>query len=591
MRRHPARLRLVVALGAAGPLALLGCAAEPPAAPSPEAAARADARSGPLATALSGRRAAAPPLGPTPADPGAGVGGGAADGAGADGSGADPAAGATAAATGPAAAPAGGPGGSPTVEPAPVAPKAVPGAVPPDLGVLLPPRPDGKGIGRPELLPPPAEDGDRDATDRPFDLGAPAYAADTVVEALLAEPRLSLSPRARQDLADGRIHPHLTRLLLAATRRWTVTVTTFASGHALCVDGTNVPPCEGSSVSMHVYGRAVDIVAVDDDPVSAESTRAWDLLSFLVSLPADQRPNEIGVPWRALDPLPGIFSDADHDGHLHVAYEADGPEPALLPATLPPACTVTGSAGAASVPGLLLTADGQTPGLAGFTAAGDVCGTLTGSTAVDVALTPDCQGSWILDGLGRLHAFGTAPLLGDAAGTPGVALLPGPDGYRIVTRDGYVLGFGGRPPLGDARDLPEEVALGDRTVVAAADVPDGSGYWLLTDDGGVLSFGAAAYAGSLAEVEHHAVPVGIAATPSGRGYWVLTADGGVFAFGDAPYLGGATVEPDAPAVAIRAHGGGYAVITADGRLQGLGSGAEGALDARPMAPVVSAALC
>ena len=137
---------------------------------------------------------------------------------------------------------------------------------------------------------------------------------------------------ARQDLADGRVNPHLTRLLLAVTRehRVTVSVSWVVTGHSLCVHGGNVPPCEHSSVSMHVYGRAVNILDVDGEAVSERTARAaWELLRFLVALPADQRPNEIGVPWPIIGGLPGIFSDADHDHHLHVAFEPDGPAPEL----------------------------------------------------------------------------------------------------------------------------------------------------------------------------------------------------------------------------------------------------------------------
>ena len=462
---------------------------------------------------------------------------------------------------------------------APTAASATASAI--DVGALVPLLPDTKTIGLPGSLPTASEDGD-DASGAPFTLGAPAFDADAVVDALLAEPGLTLSPLARQDLADGRVNPQLTRLLLAATRRHTLSVSTLVSGHSLCVDGGNVPPCEQSSVSMHIYGRAVDITAVDGEPVSADSVRAWDLLGYLVSLPTGQRPNEIGVPWRALDQLSGIFSDADHDHHLHVAFEPDGSVPEPIPESWPGPDVCSAPAGSLdSTPGLLLTAAGQSPGLGGLSAAGDACGTLGEARAVDIATTSDCQGSWILDHHGGLHANGTAPLLGDASGQDTVALLAGPGGYRIVTSGGRVLGFGDRPSLGDAAQLA------DHWIVAAAETPGGGGYWLLADDGGVLTFGDALFAGSLAELDHLAGPVGIATTPSGGGYWILTADGGVFAFGDAAYTGNGP----SGAVAIRANGGGYTVVTADGRLHGLAGGTSGGLDEAPASAVVSAAIC
>jgi hypothetical protein len=340
---------------------------------------------------------------------------------------------------------------------------------------------------------------------------------------------------------------------------------------------------------MHVYGRAVDIVEVDGEPVSADSERSWELLRELVALPADQRPNEIGVPWRALDGLAGIFSDADHDHHLHVAFEPDGPLPDLLPDQIPAdvrcAAPLTGSGG----PALLVAADGRAAAIGGVAVVGDVCAQLAGTRVVDAAFTADCQAAWVLDDRGHLFALGDAPLFGDASGVHAVALLAGGGGYRIVTVDGRVLGFGDRPSLGDAADVAD---LGDRSVVAAAGTPDGSGYWLLTDDGGVLSFGDAAFAGSLADVDHGAPPVAIAASSSG-GYWILTADGNVYAFGDAPYLG----PGPGGAVALRAAGDGYAVLTADGHLTGLAGAPEAWLDsatdpeADPPPPITTAATC
>jgi hypothetical protein len=452
-----------------------------------------------------------------------------------------------------------------------------------------------KAIGLPEYLPAPgaSDSGEGDGSAVGFPLSAPAYSADAVVAALLAEPNLTLQGTSRRDLADGRVNPQLTRLLLAVTREHRITVSVFVTGHTLCVDGTNAAPCDASSVSMHAYGRAVDILEVDGEPVSAESERAWDVLGFLVSRPDAERPNEIGVPWRALDPLPGIFSDADHDHHLHVAFEPDGPLSdelleGVLPDAMPPdARCATPLAGTGTAPALLLAADGRTVAVGGLGPVGDACADLGDARAVDVALTADCQAGWVLDDRGHLHALGAAPLFGDASGEASVALLAGAGGYRIVTPAGRVLGFGDRPSLGDAADVAD---LGDRVVVAAAATPGGAGYWLLTDDGGVLSFGDATFAGALAEVASDATPVGIAASPSGAGYWILTADGGIFAFGDAAYLGGT----GGPAVAVRADHGGYTVVTADGRLHGFAGGTDGGLDTDATAApetAVSAAVC
>jgi hypothetical protein len=453
-----------------------------------------------------------------------------------------------------------------------------------------------KAIGLPGDLPAPgsADSGEGDGSAAPYPLVAPAYGADDVVAALLASPNLTLLGFARQDLANGRVDPELTHLLLAITQEHRVTVSVFITGHSLCVHGGNTLPCPGSSISMHAYGRAVDILDVDGEAVSADSERAWDLLRAIVALPAAERPNEIGVPWRALDGQAGIFSDADHDHHLHLAFQPDGPittvPDGFLPDALPPDVRcATPLSGSGSTGALLLAADGRTATVGGLPARGDACADLGAARAVDVALTADCQAAWVLDDAGRVHALGDAPLFGDASGLASVALLAGDAGYRIVTAGGRVLGFGDQPSLGDATDVAD---LGDRSVVAAAATPDGGGYWLLSDDGGILSFGDASFEGSLADVDHAAAPVAIAATADGAGYWILTADGAVFAFGDAPYLGAGP----GGAVAIRATAGGYSIVTADGRVHGHG-GPDAALDAPATAPdgspvpITAAAIC
>ncbi len=281
-----------------------------------------------------------------------------------------------------------------------------------------------KAIGLPGDLPAPgsADSGEGDGSAAPYPLVAPAYGADDVVAALLASPNLTLQGFARQDLANGRVDPELTHLLLAITQGHHVTVSVFATGHSLCVHGGNTLPCTGSSISMHAYGRAADIVEVDGEDVSADSARAWDLLRAIVALPVGERPNEIGVPWRALDGRAGIFSDADHDHHLHVAFEPDSPIASLpegaLPEVLPPdvRCAPRSRSGSGSTGVLLLAADGRTAAIGGLAAVGDACADLGDARAVDVALTADCLGAWVLDDGGHVLALGGAPLFGDASG-------------------------------------------------------------------------------------------------------------------------------------------------------------------------------
>src|SRR5207244_2308835 len=77
----------------------------------------------------------------------------------------------------------------------------------------------------------------------------PAAAPAADVGALLNNPRLVLTARARSDLASGAVDPRLTALLGALTNSHTVAVSVFKTGHTEYVAGTD-------RVSNHFSGRA-----------------------------------------------------------------------------------------------------------------------------------------------------------------------------------------------------------------------------------------------------------------------------------------------------------------------------------------------
>jgi hypothetical protein len=91
------------------------------------------------------------------------------------------------------------------------------------------------------------------------------------------------------------------------------------TGHAQCVGGGDRASRPACSISNHFYGRAVDLFAVDGQPVTAANGMARTLALWLFALP--DGPDEIGVPWADLAPLAGVFSDASHQDHLHVGFE------------------------------------------------------------------------------------------------------------------------------------------------------------------------------------------------------------------------------------------------------------------------------
>ena len=146
-------------------------------------------------------------------------------------------------------------------------------------------------------------------------LGAAAMAVVTgptpsAAAALLADPRLTLTPQARADLASGVVDPRLTHLLAGLLQRHTLTVIVFRSGHSRAIAGTD-------TVSNHFYGRAADVVAVDGEPVTPASQAARRVVLELMSSASLWGRPEIGQPWPELVGN-GVFADARHLDHLHV---------------------------------------------------------------------------------------------------------------------------------------------------------------------------------------------------------------------------------------------------------------------------------
>ena len=162
------------------------------------------------------------------------------------------------------------------------------------------------------------------ATAAAYDAAAPAPSGGSVA----SYPGLVLSLGARADLDSGLVDPRLVSVLAVAAARFEVAVGVIRTGHDQCVGGgsrTGRPACR---VSNHWHGRGVDLVAVGGRPVGVDNAEARALVEVLRRLPDDLRPDEIGVPWAALDPLPGVFSDAAHRTHLHLGW---GPAGAPLP--------------------------------------------------------------------------------------------------------------------------------------------------------------------------------------------------------------------------------------------------------------------
>ena len=112
------------------------------------------------------------------------------------------------------------------------------------------------------------------------------------------------------DVRAGRIDPRVVSVLETLSHKHRITVSCTASDHPELTST--------GSVSNHHFGRAVDIAAIDGQPVGPGNEVARQVAQHLGDLPADIRPDEVGGPW--LVDVPGSFTNAEHQDHLHVGF-------------------------------------------------------------------------------------------------------------------------------------------------------------------------------------------------------------------------------------------------------------------------------
>ena len=157
----------------------------------------------------------------------------------------------------------------------------------------------------------------QDALPAPLAPGAlpPLSDADGLAQAVLTHPKIELRPEAAADVRAGRVDRRLLALLLALAERFSLAgVGPFVTGHSYYVAGSTRP-------SNHSFGRAVDIGTVNGQLVSPANPAAREAALAAASLPTPLRPSEIGSPFAELEQLPGLFSDAAHQDHLHLGYD------------------------------------------------------------------------------------------------------------------------------------------------------------------------------------------------------------------------------------------------------------------------------
>jgi hypothetical protein len=144
---------------------------------------------------------------------------------------------------------------------------------------------------------------------------APALTAGSAdVAALLANPKLHLTENARYDLESGVVDARVVGILGLILQSYTVDVSVFKTGHSTFVHGTD-------KVSNHIGGRAVDIFALNGEHVGPNSGTARAVVAWLATGQGPLRPDEIGSPFSEFSSLPGVFSDADHQNHIHIGWD------------------------------------------------------------------------------------------------------------------------------------------------------------------------------------------------------------------------------------------------------------------------------
>lgn len=148
---------------------------------------------------------------------------------------------------------------------------------------------------------------------------AVGYGGSVTGGKLLANPRVTAGPLPARDLRSGRVHPKVLGLVAWIARSHTVHISSLKSGHSKYVADTD-------SISLHFLWRGVDISHLDGRPVSASNTAAAATVDRLAAMgPASPlKPDEVGSPFGEYSALPGFFTDADHQGHLHFGYEQKG---------------------------------------------------------------------------------------------------------------------------------------------------------------------------------------------------------------------------------------------------------------------------
>ena len=130
---------------------------------------------------------------------------------------------------------------------------------------------------------------------------------------VLHSPQLDIYAGGRDDIAAGRVDVRVLAVLLYLAQSYdSVTVSCLIQGHSFLTSSGNP--------SLHAFGRAVDISAVNGTPITGHQNPGGiteQVLRHVLALPDELQPSEL----ISLFDLGGpSFALADHYDHIHIGF-------------------------------------------------------------------------------------------------------------------------------------------------------------------------------------------------------------------------------------------------------------------------------
>lgn len=134
--------------------------------------------------------------------------------------------------------------------------------------------------------------------------------------AVLEHPRIRVRAKDRADLREELVDTRVLSVLLALATRYEVGSVGPFTQHHYYVNGTRRP-------SNHVFGRAVDIFAINGAAFDSRNDAARRFVVDALALPVDIRPTEVLSPWPLEVNGAWSVTDGDHADHAHFGFRGD----------------------------------------------------------------------------------------------------------------------------------------------------------------------------------------------------------------------------------------------------------------------------